>query len=350
MTRPEDVRERLTEIRPPRSDRDIVTAGMVRRVEVREGEVVVALDPKGLPEPLVRVLVADVERAVGALEGVARVSVAVEPEKGLPAPEPVPGVRDVLAVASAKGGVGKSTVATNLAVALRHRGKTVGLLDADVYGPSLPVLFGLEGRPRVTQSKKILPLEKYGVRAMSMGFFLDDRSPVIWRGPLVMGLVRQFLRDVDWSGCEILVVDLPPGTGDAALTLLQQVPVTGGLVVTTPQDVALLDVERGVSMFEQVRTPVIGVVENMSEYVCPRCGTREPLFGEGGGRKVAERFGVPLLARIPLDPSVREAGDAGKPVVVDRPDHPVSKVFEELAERVLEGMEAAREPAPVLVG
>jgi ATP-binding protein involved in chromosome partitioning len=235
--------------------------------------------------------------------------------------------------------VGKSTVAANLAVALAGTGRRVGLMDADVYGPSLPIMFGTgEARPEVSATRRIQPIERYGVKCMSMGFFLEEQSPVIWRGPIVMGIVRQFLRDVDWAPLDVLVVDMPPGTGDAQLTLVQQVPVSGGVIVTTPQDVALLDVARGMAMFAQVKTPVLGVVENMSGYVCPGCGTEDPVFGAGGARGLAERFGVPLLARIPLVPAMREAADRGRPLVIARPEDPVSATFRELAGRVAEAV------------
>ncbi len=245
----------------------------------------------------------------------------------------IPGVRYIVAVSSAKGGVGKSTVAVNVAVALRRGGAKVALMDADVYGPSAPLMMGIDARPRSTGGR-ITPIERHGVAVMSMGFFLDDSSPVIWRGPMVMGLVRQFLRDVEWGERDYLIVDMPPGTGDAALTLAQQVPISGALIVTTPQEVALADVERGVAMFRQVEVPVLGVVENMSEYVCPECGEHEAIFGSGGGEALAKQFGVPLLARLALVPDVREGGDAGLPIVTSMPDHPVSRQFEALARSI----------------
>ncbi|MFQ5666041.1 MAG: Mrp/NBP35 family ATP-binding protein [Candidatus Binatia bacterium] len=265
---------------------------------------------------------------------------------------PLPGVRDIVAVASAKGGVGKSTVATNLALALSRLGHRAGLLDADVYGPSLPIMLDVSGRPRAAGDKRIHPLEKYGLRLMSIGFFLDDKSPVIWRGPLVMGLVRQFLKDVEWGVLDVLVIDLPPGTGDAALTLVQQVPLAGGVIVTTPQQVATLDVQRGIAMFQQVNTPVLGIIENMSYYECPKCGKREDVFGAGGGEGIAARFGVPLLAQIPLLLDIRAAGDAGKPLLIDRPDHPVSQLFLQVAGKVVASAEAQRQstPAPTIIG
>src|SRR5437867_1020436 len=249
----------------------------------------------------------------------------------------LPGVAHIVAVASAKGGVGKSTVAVNLALGLAGEGRRrVGLVDADVYGPSLPIMLGTDARPRVTPDKRIHPLERYGIKLMSMGFFLDEQSPVIWRGPIVMGVVRQFLRDVEWGELDFLVVDLPPGTGDAPLTLVQQVPLAGAVMLTTPQDVALLVVGRGMAMFAQVSTPVLAVVQNTSGYLCPRCGTEDPIFGRGGADALAARFGVPVLARIPLVPALREGGDAGRPLVAAQPEHPVSRLFAALAARVAE--------------
>ena len=266
MTSVADVRERLTEIRPPGLGRDISAAGLVKDVRVGEGTVTVQVLRGTLPASVFDATVTEIRRAVGALEGVTDVEVHVMTP---PAPGegtngeggPIPGVADIVAVSSTKGGVGKSTLAVNVACALLGMDQRVGILDADVYGPSLPTMLGLSGRPRVADKTKIFPLEKYGLKAMSMGFFLDDRSPIIWRGPLVTGLLRQFLKDVQWGELDVLVLDLPPGTGDAVLTLAQQVPLSGGVVVTTPQDVALLDVERGVAMFDRVNTPVIGIVE-----------------------------------------------------------------------------------------
>jgi ATP-binding protein involved in chromosome partitioning len=261
-------------------------------------------------------------------------------------------VAEIVAVASTKGGVGKSTVAVNLACALAALGNRVGLLDADIYGPSLPTMVGLMERPRVSEGSRVEPLEKYGLRLMSVGFFLDENTPVIWRGPLVTGLVRQFLRDVAWGELDVLVIDLPPGTGDAQLTLVQQVPVSGGVIVTTPQEVSLLDVRRGVAMFHQVNTPVLGIIENMSHFQCPKCGRRDFLFGEGGGERIANDFEVPLLGRLPLLTELRVAGDAGTPIVIGSPDHPVSVTFLEIARRVLEEVAAARRDvaAPRILG
>jgi ATP-binding protein involved in chromosome partitioning len=339
---PERVRDALRTVLFPKFKRDIVTLGMVGdRIQIEDGGVRLHLRPGTDRPEVLQELARAIEATLRRVPGVERVDLHfVRAEEGR-GHDPwagraaLPDVRHIIAVASAKGGVGKSTVAVNLALALAAPGRRVGLLDADVYGPSLGIMFGTDTRPRATQARRIQPVERYGIKLISMAFFLDEQSPVIWRGPLVMGIIRQFLRDVDWGELDFLVVDLPPGTGDAQLTLVQQVPVTGGVIVTTPQDVALLDVGRGMAMFAQVNTPVLGVVENMSGYVCPRCGTEDLVFGEHGrARELAARFDVPLLTQIPLVPALREAGDAGRPLVHGDPDHPVSRLFRELAELV----------------
>ena len=338
---PEQVRDVLRGVLFPNFKRDIVTLGMVGDdVAVERGVVRLHVRPGTDRPEVLQQLARAIEAALGRLPGVVKLELhfaRADEGRGrdpFAARAALPGVAHVIAVASTKGGVGKSTVAANLALALAASGRRVGLVDADVYGPSVPIMFGVDARPRVSADRRIEPVDRHGVRLMSMGFFLDEKSPVIWRGPIVMGIVRQFLRDVDWGALDVLVVDLPPGTGDAPLTVVQQVPLSGGLVVTTPQDVALLDVGRGIAMFAQVSTPVLGVVENMSAYVCPRCGTEDPVFGTGGGERLARRFGVPLLGRIPLVPAVRAAGDAGRPIVAADPAHPVSRAFVALAERV----------------
>jgi len=357
MTSIDDIRERLTEIRPHGAPDNIMALGLVHGVDAQDGTVVIHFAPPAMPPQLLNATIADIRRAVGALDGVRAVEVKLtsavaQPPGGVAPSAAIPGVRDIIAVGSTKGGVGKSTVAANLALAFARLGQRVGLLDADVYGPSLPIMFGTGGRPQVTESKRILPLEKYGLRLMSIGFFLDDSSPVIWRGPMVMGLVRQFLKDVEWGALDILVVDMPPGTGDAQLTLVQQVPLAGGIMVTTPQEVATLDVQRGIAMFEQVKTPVLGIIENMSFYECPQCGTHDELFGSGGGERIARESGIPLLGRIPLLPDVRAGGDTGKPIVVDQPEHGVSQTFVAIARTVLETLEAQRfaAPPPEIIG
>jgi ATP-binding protein involved in chromosome partitioning len=344
---PEAVRTALRGVLFPKFRRDVVTLGMVADVAVDGSTVTVTLRPGSDDATVREALDAGVRAALRGLPQVETVVVRMAPAAAGRGRDPfadraaIPGVRHVVAVASGKGGVGKSTVAANLAVALAAAGGRVGLLDADVYGPSVPIMFGTTARPRGDEGGRIEPLEVHGVRLMSIGFFLDERSPVMWRGPLVMGIVRQFLHDVDWGGLDHLVVDLPPGTGDAPLTLVQQVPLSGGIVVTTPQDVALLDVGRGLAMLEQVSVPVLGIVENMAGYVCPACGHEDPVFGTGGADGLARHFEVPLLARLPLAPALREQGDAGAPLVVTQPGHPVSEAFRRLAARIAGVLEDA---------
>ena len=349
---PERVVEALRAVLFPNFRRDVVTLGMVTGVRTDGGAVTVELRPGSDKQDVRDELVRRVDEVVRRVPGVTSVRIALagaaegrgrDPFAGRAA---LPGVRHVVAVASAKGGVGKSTVALNLALALAETAQGVGLADMDVYGPSMPIMLGVDQRPQVTAARRILPVERYGLKVMSMGFFLDEQSPVIWRGPIVMGIVRQFLHDVEWAPLEFLVVDLPPGTGDAVLTLVQQVPVAGGVIVTTPQDVALHDVARGVAMFGQVSTPVLGVVENMAGYVCPACGTEDAVFGAGGAERLAAQFGVPLLARIPLVPEVREGGDLGRPIMVADASHAASRTFRELAARVADAVRGAA-PQPV---
>src|SRR5881409_2797032 len=345
---PERVREALRTVLFPNFRRDLVTLGMVGEEIAIDGDTVRLHVRPGTDKPdVVRQLVRAIETALARVPGVKGVDVHVARAEEGRGRDPfaqraaLPGVAHIIAVASTKGGVGKSTVAVNLALALAGEGRRrVGLVDADVYGPSLPIMFGTAAGPGIGPDKRIHPLERHGIKLMSMGFFLDEQSPVIWRGPIVMGIVRQFLRDVEWGELDFLVVDLPPGTGDAPLTLVQQVPVAGAVMVTTPQDVALLDVGRGMAMFAQVSTPVLGVVENMSGYLCPRCGTEDPIFGRGGADALAARFGVPVLAPIPLVPALREGGDAGRPLVAAQPEHPASRLFAALAARVAEALAA----------
>jgi ATP-binding protein involved in chromosome partitioning len=335
------VRQRLARIRYPGFAHDIVTFGIVRDVVVRGSQVQVTLDVPTQKVDVLRSLTAEIQSALREDPGIVDVDVQASPgsapatARSAGTRTPLPGIARIVAVASGKGGVGKSTVAVSLALGLHARGLRVGLLDADVHGPSVPLMTGaMDARPRMMDDKKIVPIERFGIAIVSMGFFLDDRSPVIWRGPMVMSIVRQFLRDVLWGELDVLVVDLPPGTGDAQLTLLQEVPVSGGVIVTTPQDVALQDVKRGIAMFQTVQTPVLGIVENMSEYVCPRCGMVEDLFGAEGGKREAAALGAPLLGQIPLVAELRASMDRGHPMLVADPSHPVSRRVAEIAERV----------------
>jgi ATP-binding protein involved in chromosome partitioning len=263
----------------------------------------------------------------------------------------LPGVRHVLAVASGKGGVGKSTTAANLALALSGLGLKVGLLDADIYGPSVPKLFGLTGRsPEIRDGKVIVPIEVAGIRVMSIGFLVDEEAPMIWRGPMVMSAITQLLRDVAWGELDVLVVDMPPGTGDAQLTLAQQVPLAGAVIVSTPQDLALIDARRGVAMFEKVDVPILGIVENMSYFVCPNCGSRHDVFAHGGARAEAARLGVPFLGEIPLTMAIREGSDGGRPIVGTDPDGPHATVYREIATLLRARLDGSTvRPAPKIV-
>lgn len=348
----DDVRRELALVRYPGYARDIVTFGLVRDVAMRGDTAAIEVLMPSANADVARALDESIRAAAARVPGVARVALRLDPDPRSaerpattgPARAPLPGVAHIVAVASGKGGVGKSTVAVNLALALRRRGFRVGLLDADIHGPSVPLMTGVpDSRPSMVDGKKILPIEQFGIKLVSMGFFLDDRSPVIWRGPMVMSIVRQFLKDVVWGHLDVLVVDLPPGTGDAQLTLLQEVPVSGGVIVTTPQDVALQDVRRGIGMFATVQTPVLGVVENMSQYICPHCGTHEPIFGADGGRREAEALDLNLLGSIPLVGELRESMDRGVPLVVERPDHPISVAFATIADRVASALENRRD-------
>lgn len=279
----------------------------------------------------------------GAPGRVARAATAPPRPDALYDRTPIAGVKHVIAVASGKGGVGKSTVAVNLAAALVQLGENVGLLDADIYGPSVPTMLGTHEQPSVEDrggKRVLLPVKKFGMNLMSLGFIQPEDEPVIWRGPIVMKAIRQFLRDVDWTGSEILVIDLPPGTGDAQLTLTQSAPLDGAVIVTTPQDVALIDARKGLRMFQEVDVPVLGLVENMSVFSCPECGHRAHVFSTGGGKRTAEELNVPFLGALPLDPQIAIAGDAGKPYVVEHPDSDVAAIFREVAQNVLDSVGA----------
>lgn len=235
-------------------------------------------------------------------------------------PKPIPEIKQIIAIASGKGGVGKSTTAVNLALALSGEGARVGLLDADIYGPSVPLMLGIKTRPEVTAEKKIRPLIAHGIQSMSIGYLIDEKAPVAWRGPMVSSALQQLLYDTLWDNLDYLVIDLPPGTGDIQLTLAQKIPVTGAVIVTTPQDLALLDVRRAYEMFQKVHVPVLGIIENMSVHICSACGHKEAIFGEGGGRQMSEQYGIPLLGQLPLDGRIRAQTDSGKPTMVAEPD------------------------------
>jgi ATP-binding protein involved in chromosome partitioning len=264
-------------------------------------------------------------------------------------PPGVPGVEAIIAVASGKGGVGKSTVAINLALALRDLGLRVGVLDADIYGPSLPRLLAIKERPQAAGGTRIKPIVRHGMAVMSIGFLVEEETPIIWRGPMVMSALTQMLREVDWGNLDVMVVDMPPGTGDAQLTMAQQVPLKGAVIVSTPQDLALIDARRGIAMFRRVNVPVLGIVENMSMFICPHCGTRSDIFGHGGARHEAERLEVAFLGEVPLEMRIRERSDSGEPVVASEPQSAAAEAFRAIAVRVREGLAAESRPAPKIV-
>jgi len=334
----------LKAIKFPGMSRDIVSFGFVQQVKAASGTVEVDLQIATQKERETEQVKAEIERAVRALPGVSEVKVnlhvtrppspqesaqrAISQDAGL-----IPEVRHVVAVASGKGGVGKSTVAANLAVALGQLGHKVGLLDSDIYGPSVPMMFGINEKPFVS-GNRILPFEKYGIKIMSLGFILETDTPVIWRGPMVMRAIEQMLGDVVWGALDYLVLDLPPGTGDAQLTVTQKVPLAGAVIVTTPQDVALIDARKGLAMFKKVNVPVLGIIENMSSFVCPHCGEVTDIFKKGGGERTADLLGTPYLGAIPLDPEIVKGGDAGVPIVVAKPDGAHSAAFRRVAEAV----------------
>ena len=336
----EAVHEALGRVKYPGFAADILSLGIVEEVAPTSEGYAVTIRHASEREEVMRTIAADIHRTLTHDLGIEKVELRahrVEAELGeKTGRERLEGVKHIVAVGSGKGGVGKSTVAANLALALAELGLSVGLLDADIYGPSVPMMFGTgDAHPASVDRQHFKPIEKYGVKLISIGFFLGERAPVIWRGPMVMGAVRQFLKDTLWGPLDFLIVDLPPGTGDAQLTLAQQVALDGAVIVTTPQDVAVLDATRAVKMFRQVHCPILGVVENMSGFICPDCGERDDLFGLGGGERMASEEGVPMLARIPIQQEVRSAGDAGKPIVIAAPEHPASRAYLELARAIV---------------
>jgi ATP-binding protein involved in chromosome partitioning len=350
MATQEQVVEALKKVKFPGLSRDIVSFGFVRDVRIDGDNVSFAIHFQTENPAVGQQLQRDAEAAVRAIEGVkdVRIHLDVSPRQaaGPAASAGAPGgiLADVtykIAVASGKGGVGKSTVSTNLALSLRALGYTVGLLDADIYGPSQQMMLGIEGRPQIDErDEKIMPMENHGVKTMSLGLITDPDTPVIWRGPMVMKALDQFLTDVKWGKLDFMIIDLPPGTGDAQLTLTQKVPLTGAVVVTTPQDVALIDARKGLAMFRKVSVPVLGIIENMSYFICRHCGEREEIFGHGGGKKTAEMLGVPFLGEVPIDPKVVVGGDSGEPIVVLDPTSAAALAFKELARQIVQQVES----------
>ncbi len=352
----------LRGVKDPAKGADIVSLGMVSGLVIKDGNVgfAIEVDPRqgAAMEPLRKAA----EKAVYALDGVTSVTAvltaerasqgtgagaaagpaaqgAAKPSAG-PGGTMIPGIRSIVAVASGKGGVGKSTVATNLALSLARLGLKVGVLDADIYGPSQPRMLGISGRPTSPDGKILDPMQNYGIKCMSMGFLVAEDTPMIWRGPMVQSALQQMLRDVNWGELDILVVDMPPGTGDAQLTMAQQVPLSGAVIVSTPQDIALLDARKGLNMFRKVDVPVLGIIENMSVFVCPNCGHESHIFSHGGARREADRLGMEFLGEIPLDIEIRETSDGGRPVAVSKPEAPNAKAFLAIAQRVWDKVSA----------
>ncbi|MBM3223399.1 MAG: Mrp/NBP35 family ATP-binding protein [Candidatus Tectomicrobia bacterium] len=351
----------LKTVKYPGFTRDIVSFGLVQNVQVQGQNVDVTIQMTTNQQDVAAQMRQAVDEALRGVPGIGTVQVMVrlkeqtpQAQPQAPGPQhasvaPLPGVQHIVAVASGKGGVGKSTVATNLAVALSMAGMRTGLLDADIYGPSIPLMMGVHAKPQVNEANRILPFLNHGVKMQSLGFFLGEDAPVIWRGPMVMRAVQQLLQDTDWGELDVLVVDLPPGTGDVQLTLAQTVPLTGAILVTTPQDLALLDVKKGAEMFKQVGAPLLGIVENMSFFTCPDCGKETEIFRHGGGQKESTRLGIPLIGHIPLEPSVCDAGDTGIPVAIGQPETRAGVEFHQIAATVVEMLSQSPRRAAVKI-
>jgi len=370
----EEVREALKRVKGPDLSGDIVSLGLVSDIVVSDGKVILSVSVPAERARELEPLRQAAEAAVRAVPGVKQAMVALTAERRpgsgpaaappqrpapaqaqhAPAPKAgVPGVGAIVAVASGKGGVGKSTVAANFALGLAALGLKVGILDADIYGPSMPRLLGLKGRPEALGGRVLKPLERYDLKVMSIGFLVEEETPMIWRGPMVQSALVQMLREVAWGDLDVLVVDMPPGTGDAQLTMAQQVPLSGAIIVSTPQDLALIDARKGLAMFQRVDVPVLGIVENMSYFVCPHCGERTDIFGHGGAEHEAAHIGVPFLGAVPLDMRIRELSDAGTPVVAAEPQGEHAAAFRRIAEaawvRVKAEQGSARQPPKIVV-
>jgi ATP-binding protein involved in chromosome partitioning len=358
----EQVLAELKRIAAPDGRGNIVGAGLVSEIAIQGGQVMFALNADPQHMKSMEQLQAFVQKAVSAIPGVTKAMVALTAERA-PAREVgpkvaatqalrngVPGVKHLIAVASGKGGVGKSTTAINLALALKSLGLRVAVLDADVYGPSMPKLFGLTGRPEASdaEGKRMKPMSRFGVEVASIGFLVDEDTPMIWRGPMVMSALTQLLREVSWSETDVMVIDMPPGTGDSQLTIAQQTPLSGAIIVSTPQDLALLDARKGINMFKKVNVPLLGIIENMSYFICDGCGKRHEIFSHGGARAEATKLSIPFLGEIPLDLALRERSDAGEPIVVSDPKSPHTATYVAIARQIWASLEsgAGTKPAP----
>ncbi|MGX1787808.1 Mrp/NBP35 family ATP-binding protein [Bosea sp. NPDC055332] len=368
-----DILRALELVKLPASGQSLAASGRIGDILIDGGKVIFAIGidatEAGAMEPVRKAA----ESAVGGIPGVTQVLVGLtadkapgrapsqaaearrqahgQPGPGGPVPKAagIPGVKQIIAVASGKGGVGKSTTTANLAVGLATLGLKVGVLDADIYGPSVPKIFGITGKPRLVSGRTLAPMEAYGLKIMSIGFLIDEETPMIWRGPMVISAITQMLREVAWGELDVLVVDMPPGTGDAQLTMAQQTPLAGAVIVSTPQDLALLDARRGVAMFKKVEVPILGIVENMSYFICPECGHRSDIFAHGGARHEAERLHVPFLGEIPLAMPIRETSDGGRPIVASDPDSAHAKAYVALARQVKAGLSGPARAAPRIV-
>lgn len=364
-----DILRALELVKLPASGQSLAGSGRVANILIEAGKVIFAIGIDATEAAAMEPVRRAAESAVGGLPGVTQVLVGLTADKAAPSagmqarqqaqrpgpggappkPSGVPGVKQIIAVASGKGGVGKSTTAANLAVGLATLGLKVGVLDSDIYGPSMPKIFGITGKPRIVSGRTLAPMEAYGLKIMSIGFLVDEETPMIWRGPMVISAITQMLREVAWGELDVLVVDMPPGTGDAQLTMAQQVPLAGAVIVSTPQDLALLDARRGVAMFRKVAVPILGLVENMSYFICPECGHRSDIFAHGGARHEAERLGIPFLGEIPLAMPIRETSDGGRPIVASDPQSSHAKAYVALARQVQASLQGTTRPAPRIV-
>lgn len=361
-----DVLAQLSKVKGPDLKSDIVSLGMVENVLVNEGKVIFSINVPANRAQELEPLREAAEKAVSELGNIEKVTAVLTAERkpGSAAPAPaqkpapsqqashskagVPGIKNIIAVASGKGGVGKSTTSVNLALAIASTGLKVGLLDADIYGPSMPRMMGLKEKPTV-EGKILSPLEGYGIKVMSMGFLVEEETPMIWRGPMVISALTQMLREVAWGELDLLVVDMPPGTGDAQLTMSQQVPLAGAVIVSTPQDIALIDARKGLNMFKKVEVPILGLIENMSTFICPKCGEQSDIFGHGGARSEADRLGVPFLGEIPLHMDIRTNSDGGTPVTASNPEGPHALIYKQIANEVLSKLDNVSGARPQIV-
>ena len=342
--REEDVLHALRTVQDPDLHKDIVSLGFIKNLLIEGARVSFDVELTTPACPVKEQLKQECHDKVMALDGVSEAMISMTANvrsRAVQSSISIPGVKNVLAIASGKGGVGKSTASVNIALALKGTGARVGLLDADIYGPSIPTMLGIEGAPEKTAENKLVPKEKFGLRVMSMGFLVSDDAPVVWRGPMVHGILQQFLGQVLWDELDYLIVDMPPGTGDAQLTLTQSAPLAGAVIITTPQDVSLIDARRGLRMFGKVNVPVLGLIENMSFFVCHACDARHDIFRHGGGKKVSEELGIPFLGEIPIDPDIVLGGDSGVPIVEKNPDSAAAKAYKAVAENVAAGLSMA---------